>query len=78
MINPPIQGMFYPKKQAEAGLQIQIFSLSKGKEEIHNLVSKCFIFLWWEVVYLLKIMCGQKKTSGSRDVFQRLPYVTSV
>lgn len=44
---------------------------------MYELVSKCLIVLGWEVAYLLKIMCGGKKTSAGRGAFWRLPYVTS-
>lgn len=77
MVNQPIQGMFPPKMQAEAWLQILIFGRSKGKRGMYDLVSRCFIVLGWEVAYLLKIMCGQKKTYARRGAFWRLPYVTS-
>lgn len=54
MVNQPIQGMFPPKMQAEAWLQILIFGRSKGKRGMYDLVSRCFIVLGWEVAYLLK------------------------
>lgn len=68
LANSPIHRMFHPKKQAEAGLQILIFTLSEQKK----------VIILFQNVLFFRVGSGlPKETSGSRAALQRLPYATS-